>query len=69
MALSDADAVTMPDRDDDDEVVDDGTGKEIPQPKTPEDGTDPQPVPLPTTPDDARKREEAEPEVSPWKRP
>ena len=69
MASSDADAVTMPDRDDDDEVVDDGTGKEIPQPKSPEDGTDPQPVPLPTTPDGARRREEAEPEVRPWKSP
>ena len=69
MALSDADAVTMPDREDDDEVADDGTGKEIPQPKTPDDGTDPQPVPLPTTPDDMRKREEAEPDVSPWKKP
>ena len=68
MALSDADAVMMPDREDDDEVADDGTGT-IPQPKTPDDGTDPQPVPLPTTPDDMRKREEAEPDVSPWKKP
>jgi len=68
MALSDAVAsfFTVPDREDDREVADDGT---VPQPKTPDDGTVPQPVPQPKTPDDLPKRVEAEPDVSPWKKP
>ena len=52
MALSDAVAVTMPDREDEGEVADDGT---VPQPKTPDDGTVPQPVAQPKFPDDMRK--------------